>query len=84
MPLHTDRGLIVIHDEADGTASVAICAKVVDGQATDVYAQYFHAKVKVDHDVALRRIGTNSFTDEIVEVASVGDSVVSVRYPKYD
>ena len=84
MPMHTDRGLLVLHDEADGTTSLSICAKVIDGKPTNVYAQYYHARVVIDHDVALTRLGGNRFTDEIVEVASRGDGVVTVRYPKYD
>lgn len=85
MPMHTDRGLVVLHDEADGTTSLSICARVVDGQPTNVYAEYAHAKlVKVDHDVALTRVGGNRYTDGIVEVSSRNDGIVNIRYPKYD
>ena len=85
MPMHPDRGLLVVHDETDGTTSVLICAKVIDGKPQDVYAQYHHApRVEIDPDVALIRRGRNRFTKEIVEVTSAGDGVVNVRYPKYD
>lgn len=84
MPNHIDRGLLVVHDEADGTTSLSICAKVIDGKPTNVYAQYHHApRVEIDHDVALTTLGGNKYTDEIVEVYSRG-GVVSVRYPRYD
>ena len=85
MPMHPDRGLLVVHDEPDGTTSVSICAKVIDGRPQDVYAQYHHApRVDIDADVALTRRGRNRYTSEIVEVTSLGDGVVNVRYPKYD
>jgi hypothetical protein len=84
MPKHTDRGLVVFHDEADGSTSLSICARVVDGRPADVYAQYFHAKVKIDDDVALTRLGASRYTDQIVEVTSRDNKVVTVRYPKYD
>lgn len=85
MPMRTDHGLLVVHDEADGTMSLSICAKVVGGKPTDIYAQYFHAKqVNIDHDVALTRLGRLRYTDEIVEVSSRIDGVVSVRHPRYD
>jgi len=85
MPMHTDRGLLVLHDEADGTTSLSICAKVIEGVPVNVYAQYSHAKrVSIDHDVVLARAGSNRYTDEIVEVSTSGDGVVSVRYPRYD
>lgn len=85
MPMHADRGLLVVHDEADGTTSLSICAKVVKGKPANVYAQYFHARrVKIEPDVALTRLGSIRYTDEIVEVASRGDGVITVRYPRYD
>jgi len=83
MPKHTDRGLIVVHDEADGTTSLSICSKVVDGKPVNVYAQYHHAQVKIDRDVVLTPAGGDRYTSEIVEVYSRGP-VVNVRYPRYD
>lgn len=83
MPLHTDRGLLVVQDEADGTTSLAICARVVAGRPVDVYAQYFRATVNIDSDVALTTLGKVRYSDAIVEVFSHGDGVVNVRYPRY-
>ena len=83
--MHPDRGLLVVHDEADGTMSLSICAKVIDGKARNVYARYHHApRVEIDADVALTRRGSTRFTTEIVEVTSFDDGVVNVRHPKYD
>jgi hypothetical protein len=84
MPMHPNHGLLVVHDETDGTTSLSICAKVVDGKPRNVYAQYHHAtRVEIDADVVLTRRGRTRFTTEIVEVTSAGDGVVNVRYPKY-
>jgi hypothetical protein len=84
MPKHTDRGLIVVHDEADGTTSLAICAKVVDGKPTNVYARYYHAPhLQIAPDVELTTHGRARYTEEIVEVAS-RNGVVTVRYPRYN
>jgi len=83
MPKHTDRGLLVVHDEADGTTSLAICSKVVDGQPVNVYAEYHHAQVKIDQDVRLTKANGDRYTDDIVEVFARG-AVVNVRHPKYD
>ncbi len=84
MPQHADRGLLVVHDEADGTTSLSICAKVVDGKPTNVYAQYHRAQqVVIDDDVALTRHGATRYTKEIVEVTGQLDGVVNVRHPRY-
>lgn len=83
MPMRTDRGLLVVHDEADGTTSLSICAKIVNGRPADVYARYFHARqVAIAPGVALTSVGRSRHTSEIVEVTSDG-GVVSVRYPRY-
>ena len=85
MPMHPDRGLLVVHDEPDGTFSLSVCARVIDGTARDVYARYHHApRVEIAPDVALTRRGRTRFSTEIVEVTSVADGVVDVRYPRYD
>jgi hypothetical protein len=85
MPMHPNHGLLVLHDEADGTTSLSICARVIDGKPRDVYARYHRApRVEVDADVALTRRGRTRFTTEIVEVTSFDDGVVNVRYPRYD
>jgi hypothetical protein len=85
MPSKLDHGLLVIHDEPDGTTSLSICAKVIDGKPANVYAQYFHARhVKIDDDVALTRSGSNRYTAEVVEVNGQSGDVVSVRHPRYD
>jgi hypothetical protein len=85
MPKHTDRGLLFVHEELDGTISLSICSKVVDGKPVDVYAQYHHApQVKIDRDVVLTPSSSSDrYTDDIVEVFTRGP-VVTVRYPKYD
>jgi hypothetical protein len=81
--MHTDRGLVFVHDEADGTTSLSICAKVINGEPTDVYARYNHApQVQIAPDVAFTSNGRSRHTTEIVEVAS-RDGLVTVRYPKY-
>jgi hypothetical protein len=85
MPIPTDRGMLVVHAEADGTTSLSICAKVINGQPTDVYARHHHAlRVNIDPDVKLTPHGKNRYTQEIVEVVGSVEGVVSVRYPKYD
>lgn len=84
MPNQIDRGLLVVHDEPDGTTTLSICANVVDGKPTNVYARYHNApRVEIDHDVALTTLHGNRFTSEIVEVANF-NGVVSIRYPRYD
>jgi len=85
MPNNIDRGLLVVHDEADGTTSLSICAKVVHGAPTDVYAKYNHAsQVSIDGDVHLTRQGHSRYTHEIVEVINEGQAGITVRYPRYD
>lgn len=84
MPNHIDRGLLVVHDEPDGTITLSICAKVVNGKPTNVYARYHHAAhVDIDNAVALTSLHGNRFTTEIVEVSSRA-GIVNVRYPDYD
>lgn len=85
MPIPTDRGMLVVHTEADGTTSLSVCAKVINGRPTDVYARHHHAwRVNIDPDVALTPHGKDRYTREIVEVSRSADGVVSVRYPRYD
>jgi hypothetical protein len=85
MAIPTDRGMLVVHPEADGTTSLSICAKVINGKPTDVYASFRHAPgVRIDPDVVLIPHGRDQYTREIVEVSGSVDGVVSVRYPKYD
>ena len=84
MPIPIDRGMLVVHAEPDGTTSLSICAKVINGKPTDVYARHHHARrVNIDADVALAHHGKDRYTHEIVEVASGADGVISVRYPRY-
>lgn len=84
MPTPIDRGMLVVHAEPDGTTSLSICAKVIDGKPTDVYARHHHAqRVNIAPDVALTPHGRNRYTREIVEVASGADGVINVRYPRY-
>ena len=85
MPKHIDRGMLVVHDEPDGTTSLSICASVVDGKPTGVYAQYHHARsVHIDRDVTLAGAGGTRYTNEIVEVSSLPGGGVMVRRPAYD
>ena len=84
MHVRTDRGLLVVQEEADGTTSLAICARVVAGRPVDVYAQHFRpTTVNIDSDVSLTTLGKVRYSDGIVEVFSHGDGVVNVRYPRY-
>jgi hypothetical protein len=79
-----DRGLVVVRDEIDGTKSVFVCAKVVDGAPRHTYATHHHVPhVVVAPRVRLTRGHDSAFTTEIVEVTRVSDGVVSVRYPEY-
>jgi len=84
MPMPIDRGMLVVHAESDGTTSLSICAKVINGKPTDVYAQHHHARrVSIDSDVALIPHGKDRYTREIVEVATGADGAIRVRYPRY-
>ena len=79
-----DRGLVVVRDEIDGTKSVFVCAKVVDGAPKHTYATHNHVPhVVVASQVRLTRQHGSVFTTDIVEVTRESDDVVSVRYPDY-
>jgi hypothetical protein len=82
MTLPTDRGLVVISDRADGTHTVAICARVVDGAPRNTFATHFRARVAVDADVALVRGAAGRYTTEIVEVFRDDGGTVRVCRPR--
>jgi len=80
-----DRGLVVVRDEIDGTKSVFVCAKIVEGAPKHTYATHYHVPhVVVAPRVSLTRSHGSAFTTEIVEVTRVSEDVVSVSFPDYD
>jgi hypothetical protein len=82
MPNRIDHGLLVVHDEGDGTTSLSICARVIQGEPVNVFARYPHAqRVEIAPDVELIQHGNSRHTKEIVEVDG-RSGVVSVRYPR--
>ena len=79
-----DHGLVVIRDEADGTKTVSVCARVVHGTPRHTYATYLRApQVVVEPRVAMTRHGDSAFTTEIAEVVRQDDDVVYISFPDY-
>lgn len=69
MPLPTDRGVVVIDVEDDGTSTVRICAEVVNGAPVDVFAEHHGAvHVRVHNDVPMFTHGRRSVSKRIAEV----------------
>jgi hypothetical protein len=80
----TDRGLVVVRDESDGTKSVFVCARVVDGTPRHTYATHVRARqVVIEPTVRMRRNGHSAFTTEIAEVTGTEEGVVYVSFPDY-
>jgi hypothetical protein len=82
MAIPTDRGLVVIEDNGNGTKTVSICARVIDGMPRSTYARHFAApRVTVAADVRLTVRGGRRFTEEIVEVVPDDDGALLIRHP---
>lgn len=82
MPTHTDRGIVALIKNDDGTTTVAVCAAIEDGQPVSVYAKYVGVSdVRVDSSVHLKQASSLRYTDKIVEVAATPDAVL-VRAPR--
>jgi hypothetical protein len=82
MPAHTDRGIVALIKNQDGTTTVAVCAAVENGRPVNVYAKYVGiSDVRVDSSVHLKQAASLRYTDRVVEVAAVPDGVL-VRTPK--
>lgn len=77
----TDRGVVAVQQEADGTTSVLICAGVRGDRPFGVFARYAHVPSKlVRPEVPLRRVGAAvAVTDSVAEVSRLEGGVVSIR-----
>jgi hypothetical protein len=79
MPM-TDRGVVAVQQESDGTTSVLVCAGVRANRPFGVFARYAHLpSALVQPEVPLRRVGRVAFTEGIVEVSRGEGGVVSIR-----
>jgi hypothetical protein len=65
----TDRGIVVVRTNADGTTNIDICASVKTGRPVGTFAQYVGIPSKLVHvEVPLQRAGDVGYTDSVVEV----------------
>jgi hypothetical protein len=80
MPMPTDRGHVVISDEADGTKTVLICADVIKGHPQNVYAMHVRTTNLQVHPEVVLAHGTagTQFSSDIVEVHRDDSGVVHV------
>jgi hypothetical protein len=79
VPLPTDRGYVVITDEADGTRTVHICASINDGSPQNVFAQHVRSPVVSIHpDVATVQAGSSTCTTDIAQVYADEEGTVHV------
>jgi hypothetical protein len=80
MPAPTDRGYVVVKDNADGTKTVWICAEVAENYAAKAYARHENVeKLETDASINLRRTGPISRSKQMVEVTHGDDGVVRIN-----
>jgi len=69
MPM-TDRGIVAVHQESDGTLSLVVCAGVKANRPYGVFAKYSHVPSDLIRTaLPLRKAGEFRHTEEIVEVS---------------
>jgi len=79
MPM-TDRGIVAVRQEDDGTTSVLVCAGMRGGRPVGVFARHAHVPSGlVQPEVPLRRVGPVAVTDGIVEVSRGEKGVIHIR-----
>jgi hypothetical protein len=73
MPM-TDRGIVAVQQESDGTLSVVVCAGIKANQPYGVFAKYSHVPSELVRSTVPLRAGARfRHTDEIAQV-SVGEA----------
>lgn len=81
----TDRGKVIVRNEADGTTTVMLCAGFRAGKPIDVFAIHSHVvSVEIQAGINLRPLpggGTDSYTDDVVQVYRDDDGTVHVHSP---
>lgn len=79
MPSPTDRGYVVVIQNADGTRAVRVAADIADGGPVGVYAEHVGTfPLVVDPGVMLVESDAGTFSRDVVQVSSDDGGVVHI------
>ncbi|MEV6929366.1 hypothetical protein AB0M46_33420 [Dactylosporangium sp. NPDC051485] len=82
MPNQHDYGLVVLQTAADGTQTLSVCAKVVDGQPVATTASYTgKLHINLHANARFTSLGRARVSSDILEVFADSAGVVHVRQP---
>jgi|tagenome__1003787_1003787.scaffolds.fasta_scaffold20401943_2 hypothetical protein len=80
----TDRGIVAVQRESDGTLTLVVCAGVKANQPYGVFAKYSHVPSDLIRTaLPLRKAGALSHTEEIAQVSRVDTGHIEIsRIPE--
>jgi hypothetical protein len=80
MAIPTDRGHVILTQDAAGATTVMVGTSLLDGEVQNVYAQHVGAgEVRVHPGVRLADGHDGRYSLDVVEVYVGGDNVVNIR-----
>jgi hypothetical protein len=79
MPM-TDRGIVAVEQESDGTLSLVGCAGLKANRPYGVFAKYSHVPADlIRSTLPLRKAGQFRHTDEMAEVSRGESGVIEIN-----